>query len=164
MNSEIVDSAIVDSEIVDSAMESLIYVQDSFTTDHLPMLYKYIRNLEPIKILIIGPKRRSVCQKLIQKKYPRCHRSTLGRDLKSHRDSSSNSSVLIVDTLAVQSRTCKEVKILFEDPNTVVICCVRSPTDLRPESRKYVNEVIIAGELSPHDLDKLRLCYSHLTL
>ena len=54
----------------------------------------------------------------------------------------------------------KEVEVLFKDPELVVICSVKFPTNLRSECRKYVDTIIInEDDPSSKFFDKLNLCY-----
>ena len=139
---------------------NLIYIRDLVVPDVLPIIYGYIRTLEPRKILVIGNDRNSnkkVIKNIINLRYKRASKSVLGRNLTT----SGPASVYIIDVLATQSRICKEVRELFKDPKKVVICSIRFPTDLMPESRKLVDEVIVNEETpSSKFTSKLDLCYS----
>ena len=134
----------------------LIYIKNRVVPDLLPTIYGYIRTLEPRKIVVIGNNRRKVVKKVLNERYLRARKSVLGRNLKF---SKLQASVYIVDVLAAQSRTCKEVYELFKS-DKVVICSIRFPTDIRPELRGLVDEVIVSqDDPSTNFISKLDLCY-----
>jgi len=139
-------------------LSQLFYLQKLVLREHLPLIYAYTRPLKPAKTLIVGPENRRVCKELLERRYNRVHRNYLKKNMKLT-SKFEESTVFVVQVLRIQSRVCKEVKDLFLDPDKIVVCCVENPTDLAPEVRRFVNNIIMAGELNDQLRDKLNLCF-----
>jgi hypothetical protein len=69
---------------------------------------------------------------------------------------------IIRNLLHVQLRTSLEIINMFRNPEITVICLCTWPTDLRPEIRGLVDNIILTENNSHRFLDKFDICYREL--